>query len=152
MFRPRLEPVLFLQENGSVTFDPRSLPPPAEFLVLSSGTLPALLLSGAIRPEAQLLTPKKLWDPIWFVIHEAVSFLFWFGIGLAVESGFFRAKKSILVYLGLRSCFAAFLIVHGVANFAWRLQVLAWLAFGIYVTVIGLRWTLSKISSLRAAA
>lgn len=152
VFQLRMKPVLFFQESGSVTFDPKSLPPPAEFLVFSSGTLPALLVSGAMRPEAQVLTPKKLWDPIWFVIHEAVSFLLWFGIGLAVESGFFRAKKSILAYLGLRSCFASLLIVHGIANFAWRLQVLAWLAFGIYVAVVCLHWTLSKISSLRAAA
>jgi hypothetical protein len=42
----RIEPVLFFQEGVSVTFDPRFIDPPAEFLLLASGTLPAMLISA----------------------------------------------------------------------------------------------------------
>ena len=89
---------LLFQESGSVAFDPEFFEPPAEFLLLASGTVPAMLVSGAVRPKAHILTPAKLWDPIWFLIHESVSFLLWFGIGVSIDSGVMRIKKTMMAY------------------------------------------------------
>ena len=80
LFRPkadaspwRIESVFLFQESESIPFDPKFIVPPAEFLLLASGTLPAALVSGAVRPEAHIVTSAKLWDPIWFLIHETES-------------------------------------------------------------------------------
>jgi hypothetical protein len=146
----RIEPVLLLQERGSVAFDPKFISPSAEFLLLASGTLPAMLVSGTVRPEAHIPTPKKLWDPVWFLIHEIVSFLLWFAVGVALESGLLRIRKLMAAYLAVRFGFAALLMVHGVADIGWRIEVLSWLAFGVYAIVVFLRWVFSKIHLSRA--
>jgi len=149
---PRMQPVLFVQESAPVTFDLRFVSPPPEFELLASGTLPAMLLSNTVRPEALILTRTKLWDPVWFLIHETASFLLWFAIGVALESGFLRIKKSMMAYLAARVGFGALLTVHGVAEIGWRVEVLSWLAFGVYASVVCLRWAFSKIHAWRKTA
>jgi hypothetical protein len=110
-----------------------------------------MFISDRMRPG--LPTPKKLWDPIWFFIQETVSFLVWFAIGGLLDSGVLEIKKLMLAYLIVRFGFAAgFLIAHGVAAIGWRVQLLSWLAFGVYTTVLCLRWALSKIQTWRSAA
>ena len=79
VFRPGTE-----QEGEVITFDPISLPPASEFLLIASGTMPTALVSDLIRPHGYLSTPKRPLDPYWFPIHEAVSFPLWFLIGLSV--------------------------------------------------------------------
>lgn len=148
----RIEPVLFFQEGGSVTFDPRFIDPPAEFLLLASGTLPAMLISGVVRPEAHILTPSKLWDPVWFSVHEIVSFGVWFVVGVLLDSGLLRITRLMAAYLAVRFGFAVLLTVHGVAQIGWRIEVLAWLAFGVYAIVVGLRWALTRARLRRTAA
>jgi hypothetical protein len=58
----------------------------------------------------------------------------------------------MMVYLVTRFGFAVFLLAHGVAAIGWRIEVLSWLAFGVYTIVICLRWALSKTHLLRAKA
>jgi hypothetical protein len=141
----RIEPVLLFQEGGSFVFDPKSIEPPAEFLLLASGSVPAMLVSGALRPEAHILTLARLWDPVWFLIHETISFLLWFGIGALIDSGLMRIKKTMMAYLVTRFGFAVLLTWHRVADVGWRVEVLFWLAFVVYAVIIWLRWAFSKL-------
>jgi hypothetical protein len=142
--RPRVEQALFFQGEGSVAFEPKFFSPQPEFLFLTSGNLPALLVSLAVRPEALGLTPAKPWDPVWFSIHEAVSSLFWFAVGVLLDRRLRRIGKLMVAYLMVRFGFAAFLLVHGVADIGWRVEVLAWWAFVVYGIVVALRWILSR--------
>jgi hypothetical protein len=75
-----LQPALF-QDGGTVRWDPPALPPPPRFALLMTGTLPAAAVSMSIRPEAWYITRRKLWNPVWLLIHEAVAIPFWFLIG-----------------------------------------------------------------------
>jgi len=58
-------PVLF-QDDPSLEWVPMCDSVSEPFMVLSSGTLPAGLLSDLIRPRAGLLTPDRRWDPVCF--------------------------------------------------------------------------------------
>jgi hypothetical protein len=58
----------------------------------------------------------------------------------------------MVVYLATRFGFAVFLLAHGVAAIGWRIEVLSWLAFGVYMVAVCLRWALSKIHLLCAKA
>src|SRR5579884_2781952 len=98
-----------------------------------------MLVSAAVRPEAHIITPSKLWDPVWFTLHETVSFLLWFGIGIAIDSGLTRIRKAMLAYLGIRFAFAVVLTLSPVAGVGWRVEVLFWLAFVVYAIIICLR-------------
>ncbi len=136
---------MFLQE-GAIGFAPRfDVRPPAELLLLACGNLPAMAVSVALRPDGQRPTPAKLWDPVWFSIHEAVSFLLWFALGAWLDSGVLRIRKLMVAYLAARFTFAAFLAWRGVAEIGRHIEVLCWLAFGVYVVVVGLNWVASKI-------
>ena len=151
-FRSRVAPGLFLQEEGSITFKPEFLSPPEEFLLLTSGTLPAMFVSGTMRPEALILTPTKAWDKVWFLIHEAASFLIWFVVGVTLDKGLLRLRKLMVAYLLTRFGFAVFLWAHGIAAIGWRIEVLAWLTFGVYLIVVCLHWIFSKAHLWRANA
>ena len=150
LYRPKamlpargVEPVFFLQEGGSVQWNP-IFHPPDEYLLLSAGTFPALLVSDSIKPEAHVITPAKLWDPAWFCVHESASILIWFAIGALLDSGFFRIRKSIAAYLVVRLGFALLSTVPGVADIGWRVEVLFWIAFIVYLIAARLRWAVSK--------
>jgi hypothetical protein len=139
-----VEQALFFQGEAPIAFTPEFILPPAETLFLASGNLPALLVSLTVRPEALRVTPAKRWDPIWFAIHEAVSFLLWFVVGILLDRGLLRISKLMAAYIVVRFGFAAFLLVHGVAEIGWRVEVLAWWAFVVYGIVLALRWILSR--------
>lgn len=128
------------------------MPPPGELLLISSGTLPATLVSETLRPQVGVITPAKLWDPVWFFIHETVSFLLWFAIGASLDIGLLRIRKTLMVYFAGQIGFAVFSTAHGVAALGWHMQVLSWLAFGVYILVACARWALSKAHQLPAKA
>jgi hypothetical protein len=48
------------------------------------------------------MTRAKLWDPIWFFFHETLSFLLWLGIGVSIDSGLIRIKKTMVAYFVTR--------------------------------------------------
>ena len=64
--------------EGTVMWDPRYFwwRPPQDFVFLVAGTLPVGLISGVVRPRAILQDCDRLWDPLWFSIHEGIAFLF----------------------------------------------------------------------------
>ncbi len=138
-----MEMVAYFQEGGSVEFEPKF--EPEDLLFLAAGNLPAMVVSGTLRPDGLWVSFRKRWDPAWFSIHEGISFLFWFGIGALLDSGVLRIRKSIGGFLIARSCFAAFLFLPGIARVGSRLEVLCWLAFGVYVLAVSLRWAFCKL-------
>lgn len=140
-----IEPVLFLQE-GRVPFDQTFDLPEGEFLFLSNGNLPAALISTTVRPDAHI---AKRWDRVWFLTHETVSAMIWFALGWLLDSGILRLRKLAITYLAVRFFFVMFL-VHPVAEFGWRLEVVCWMALGAYCLVAALRWVFSKLFSQRA--
>lgn len=97
-----------------------------------------------MRPSAGVITHKKLWDPIWFLIHEVAAGLIWFAIGVGLEWRFFRIQRLMIAYLAARLIFAFLLRAHGIANAGWRIEVLYWLGFGGYTVFCVVRWMLSK--------
>jgi len=139
----------FQDTEPSVSFDVR-FPEPPEFLFLTSGTLPATLASGLLRPEVEETSPRNLWSSIRFFVYEASSFLFWFGIGALLDSGRLRIAKTMGVYLGARGGFAVFLPFGNVAQIGWRIEVLSWLAFAGYAIFLVSRWGFVKTRSLLA--
>ena len=150
LYRPKavlpargVEPVFFLQEGGSVQWNP-IFHPPDEYLLLAAGTFPALLISAAIRPQWHLMTPAKLWDPIWFVVHESASVLIWFVIGRLLDSGFLRIRRLMVVYFAGRLGLALLLTTPYVAHIGWRILVLFWLGFCGYLIFSCVRWAVSK--------
>jgi hypothetical protein len=143
LFRPPIE-VVFVQEGGSVIFEPRFISLPDELLFLGSGNLPAMLVSDTVRPEVHIIKLSKRWGPVWFSIHEVVSLLFWFAIGVLFDVRVLRIGKLLVTYLAVRVGFTAFLFLHGAAAIGWRFEVLSWMAFGAYVVVLALRRLYSK--------
>ena len=45
----------------------------------------------------------------------------------------------------MRFGFAVLLMLHRVAYVGWRVEVLFWLAFGVYAVITYLRWAFSKL-------
>jgi hypothetical protein len=141
--RTRVETVAFFQEGGAVQFQPSF--EPHELLFLGAGNLPAMIVSGTLRPDGLWASFKKRWDPAWFSIHEGISLSFWFGIGALLESGGLRIRKLMVGFLAARSSIVAFLFLPEIANIGARLEVLCWLAFGVYVLAVALRWAFCKL-------
>jgi len=53
----------------------------------------------------------------------------------------------MITYLAVRFGLATLLVVPGVRDVGWRIEVIAWLAFGLYAIVLSSRWAFSKIRS-----
>jgi hypothetical protein len=132
------KPIVFLQET--VTFDVRDIEPDPVFLFLISGNVPAALVSASARPHAHLQTRAKLWDPIWFAIHESISFLVWWLIGMLLDLGRFHLKKTILGFLAARLVVVRLLVWSWVTRLAGVLEIIFWLVLAIYAIVWIVRW------------
>lgn len=136
--------VKLAQEQGAVEFDIRYLPPPGPVLLLTTGNLPAGLISTAIRPDAGFERRGQAWDRTWLLLHEALSALSWFLLGLWIDLGGKRLRVPMLLYLVARSAFA----VIGVYEVGWRMQIVCWMAFALSLTIIAIlrpiRWLIVR--------
>jgi len=127
-----VQPVL-LQEDGSVEWFPMYDARPGPFLVLSSGNLPAGLLSDVLRPGAGVVTRRQRWDPFWFFLNEAFSFACWGLIGRWVDAGRVRLGGILVGYVVARLLIA----LTGAYDIGWRVQVLFWMAFALWLLGLG---------------
>jgi hypothetical protein len=143
-----MTPVLFLQDDSTVAWEPQYMPPGPEFVLLAFGNLPAAVISIVARPEAHIQNRKKLWDPIWFVLHETISFPLWFAIGVWVERGRVRLKKVMVGFLAGRFGFTAFLVVPGIMRLGSALEMLFWLCVSLYAIGIGLRCASRRVVNM----
>jgi len=143
------QPVLF-QDGDAVRWDPRPLPPPPRFALLMAGTLPAAAVSMSVRPEAWYVTRRRLYDPVWLLIHECVAIPFWFLIGFEIDGGDSRLRKPMLWYLVGRGGLVPLVLGPGAApNFGILLQFLFWIGFSIYGFGCLIQWIGRKLNALR---
>jgi hypothetical protein len=137
-----------VQEGSTVSWDPATLPIPAHFVLLATGNMPAAWVSLTLRPEAHVQSRTKLWDPVWFLIHESISFPVWFLAGFWIDSARSPIKRVMQFYLAARAGFAALALVPGAARTAGTMQIAFWLGLAI----IGIGWIVfGAMSRLRTA-
>jgi hypothetical protein len=117
---------------------------PWDFIFVLSGTLPAGLISHAARPEASLQDCARLWDPVWFSIHESIALLFWFLVGAWQESPTARLRELLAAYLWLRIALAPLCWLKGLSSLGSGVEVLFWLVFCICALVQGCPWLLRR--------
>jgi hypothetical protein len=97
-----IAPAMLLQDDSGVGWDPIYTPPPPEFMLLATGSMPAGMVSMSLRPKAWRVTRHKLWDPVWFLLHESLAVPFWFLIGWRIDLGRSQLRKLMLFYLPAR--------------------------------------------------
>jgi len=127
-------------ENDSIGWSPAwdEWSPDPRFVLLLTGTLPAGIVSGSIRPEAGWQTRHRLWDPVWLLIHEAVAIPFWFWIGAWLDTGRSRLTRTMQAYLAGRIGLAVLAIA--VAGSWWTVQFVFWLGLGGYGALQTWHW------------
>jgi hypothetical protein len=135
-----IAPAMLLQEDGGVAWDPIYVPPPPEFMLLASGSLPAGMVSMSLRPKAWWATRQRIWDPVWFLLHEALAVPLWFLIGWRIDLGRSQLKKLMLIFLLARWGFGAIDIVSGAARIGAALQCLFWLGVAVYTVISAMAW------------
>src|SRR5215471_4360226 len=127
---------VLLQEGTTVEWDPQYLPPPRDFVLLAAGNLPAALVSCSLRPSAHFRTRRHLWDPAWFLIHQAISFPIWFLLGLGIDSERVRIRRVMLAFLSARALFALMALVStNASEIVGKCETFFWLAFGAWSIV-----------------
>jgi hypothetical protein len=135
---PVITTVVLLQEV--VPFEPLSVPPSPKFVLLASGTLPAGIVSTYLRPEAGQQWRSRFWDPVWFLIHEAIAIPFWFVLGMLIDIARAHLGRLMWIYLLARCVFGAVDAAFGIAQFFVLLQFLFWLWLAGFGLVQGVRW------------
>jgi hypothetical protein len=138
--------------NESIGWEPTPFrdPPDPRFDLIRTGTLPAGIVSGSLRPEAGWQTRHRLWDPAWFLIHEAAAIPFWFLIGAWIDSGRHGLGRLMRGYL-LGRIALALLAIAFPANYWVPLQVLFWLGLAVYGALRAPRWLLRTARSVAGA-
>jgi hypothetical protein len=141
-----LIPVWMLQESGAAGWDFKyDIPPVDEFVFLGLGNPPAMIVASSLRPEALATHIKgSLWDPWWFLIQESISFPLWFVIGTYLDSQSQRLKRAAQLFLAMRCSFTVLILGPGFAKIGSFVEVLFWLAGGIYTIGPGIVWTHRK--------
>jgi hypothetical protein len=112
------------------------------FTLLLSGTLPVGIISSYLRPQANWPMRQKLWDPIWFLIHESLAIPFWFLLGMWLDAGRSRLGSSMRRYLAARGIFAPAFLALRIPHLGTMLQALFWLGLGCYAALRSLQWLL----------
>ncbi len=137
-FRPPVKRVM-LQEAGAPGWDFRhDAVPSAAFALLSCGNLPVAVVSLIARPHAGAQSRKRLWDPLWFLIHESLSGLLWFGIGFLVDRGSPRLATIMKAYLGARCLLTLLVTIAPDVRIGASLEVLFWAGLCLW----GLTWSI----------
>jgi len=151
--RPQGNALAAFAQSESIGWAPTTHCGPLEprFELIRTGTLPAGIVSGTVRPEAGWQTRHRLWDPVWFLIHEAVAIPFWFLIGAWLDTGRSRLAGTMQGYLVGRAALAL-LAIAAPANW-WSAQVLFWLGLGTYGALWAWRWLLrsARMGLMRTA-
>ncbi len=127
---PVARQVLLLQESGR-GWNFRQTPSP-EFVFLSCGNMPAMLVSLTTRPKAYIQTRTVSWDPWWFLIHESIALSVWFLIGMYTEAPGRQFVRVMLWFIALRAGFAVFITIEGIARFGVVMELLLWLGLVLY--------------------
>jgi len=146
--RPRGNALAAYARNESIGWEPttRGGPSDPRFDLILTGTLPAGIVSGSLRPEAGWQTRHRLWDPIWFLIHEAAAIPFWFLMGGWIDDGRSGLGRLMRGYLVGRIALA--LLAVAIAGNCWAaLQVLFWLVLGVYGALRASRWLLRTVGT-----
>jgi hypothetical protein len=125
---------LRMAAQDGVEWKPIHLPPPPEFNLILTGTMPAGMVSMALRPDAWRVYRHTVWDPVWFAIHEAIAIVFWFLIGARIDSGHRALVRTMWLYLCARGGFAVLSIALGIAAPGAAFQSLFW--FGLFLYAI----------------
>ena len=125
----------------SIGWEPtRYGPPEPRFALILTGTVPAGIISSAVRPEAGWQTRHRLWDPLWFLVHEAVAIPFWFLTGVWLDRGRSRLGATMQAYL---ACRIALALLNLAGNaFGGSLQVFFWFGLAGYGVLRASRWLL----------
>jgi len=133
LHEPRaIQAALFLQESNSIGWDPQTHHS-GQFMVLMSGNLPAGLISEVLRPQAAMVSRERRWDRVWFLLQEVLAFAFWYLVGAWIDTGHVGLRGVMFGYLAVR-----FLMTFtGVYDVGWRVQILCWLAFTLWIAGLG---------------
>jgi len=140
--QPRLLTSVALLQEG-IPWEPLYVPPPPKFVLLASGTLPAGIVSTTVRPGTW--KQRRIWDPLWLLIHEAVAIPLWFVIGMLIDTGRVHLGKVMSIYMAARFGFGILDAVFGLAQFFTLLQFLFWLWLTGYGFVHGVSWFARKM-------
>jgi len=134
------QPVAMLQENAP-QFEPKfDISPPGQYLLLALGNLPAMVVSENVRPRAWYQSRTKLWDPWWFLIHESVASLVWFGLGMYGDSGRLRLSKAIERFLIMRCLVTPFVNIGWAARLGVLAEGLFWMGLIVHFIARGVKW------------
>jgi hypothetical protein len=120
-----------------------------DYRSLALGTLPAGLISFAVRPEAEVPYCRRLLDPVWFSIHESITLLFWFLVGWKLDSSAAWLRKLLGGYLILRFALVPLCWLPAWSAVGSRVEMLFWLVFFICALVQGAWWLLRRFSRRR---
>lgn len=123
--------MLFVQESATDWAPTYDMVAPG-FTLLESGTLPAILVSGWVRPEAGVQRRGKLWDPVWFAIHEAVAISVWLVLGVVTDGAARDFQRVMWTYLASRAAFAPFTAVDELARLGTAIQGLVWVGLALF--------------------
>ncbi len=116
----------------SIGWDPQVYSTPdRHFALMLTGTLPAGIVSYAVRPEAGWQTHRRLWDPIWLLVHESVAIPFWFLLGMWLDTGRSKLVPAMRAYVLLRVVLAVMAMVLPTHTW-WIPQFLFWLTLAGY--------------------
>ncbi len=131
-----------LQEAPAAEFDLMAIDGPisGHFTLLTTGSLPAGVVAGIVRPQASWQRRNKLWDPLWFLILEGLAIPLWAAIGT------WASAKSMRVYLILRALIAAVSIAFGGGEHWALLQIGFWL----WLLLTGARKLITRAVGRRA--
>lgn len=126
--------------TDNIGWDPVDVRLDPRFALMLTGTLPAGIVSGSVRPEAGWQTLHRLWDPLWLLVHEAVAIPFWFMIGAWLDSGRGHLGRVMRMYLVGRVVVAAIAIATTGDAKWWILQFLFWVGLAAYGALQAMQW------------